>query len=181
MMSRSFEIAGRTITIRPIRPTDLAMEQEFVRRLSPQAKRQRFLCAIRELSVEDAQRFCDVDGHRSMAFVATVEEGGRPKQIGVSRYAPAADENAREIAVTVADDWQHRGVGTLLAEALIQHAREHGISRLFSMDLADNARMRMLAHDLGMESVPDPENPSQVIYSLHLEALPFPAEASGGH
>lgn len=179
MMSdtRTFEIAGRTITIRPIRPTDLAMEQEFVRRLSPQSRRQRFLCAIRELSTEEAERFCDVDGHRSMAFVATVEESGRPRQIGVSRYAPGPDDNAREIAVTVADDWQHRGIGTHLAEALIQHARGHGIGRLVSMDLADNAQMRMLAHDLGMESVPDPDNPCQVIYSLHLGALPSVAEA----
>jgi N-acetylglutamate synthase-like GNAT family acetyltransferase len=63
-------------------------------------------------------------------------------QIGVSRYAPNADGNAREIAITVADDWQHLGLGTRLAKALIQPAREHGVKKLYSIDLADNTHMQ---------------------------------------
>lgn len=170
--SRKVEIDGRTVTIRPMCRADTEMEQAFVRCLSAQSKHYRFLGAIRELSTEEATRLCDVDGHRAMAFVATVEENGRSRQIGASRYAPGTDCETREIAVTVADDWQHRGLGTRLAEALIQHAREHGVSKLYSIDLADNAPMRMLAHDLGMNAVPDPADAHQVIYSLSLASLP---------
>jgi GNAT superfamily N-acetyltransferase len=174
---QNLEISGRTVTIRPISCADVEMEQEFVRRLSPDAKRKRFLGAVRELSADEARRFCDVDGHRSMAFVATVEENGRQRQIGVSSYAPAAEDSAREMAVTVADDWQHRGLGTRLAEALIRHARQHGVSSLRSTDLADNVDMRRLACELGMQAAPDAEDPRQVVYSLKLAALP-PAAAS---
>ena len=43
---------GRVVTIRPIRPEDAAMEQEFVKSLSTQARYQRFLCDIRHLPPE---------------------------------------------------------------------------------------------------------------------------------
>ena len=173
---QQLEIAGRTVTIRPMCHTDANLEQEFVCRLSPESKHYRFLGAVRELSPQEVRRFCYVDGHRSMAFVATVDEDGRPRQIGVSRYAPDADGHAREIAITVADDWQNRGLGTQLAIALIQHAREHGVTKLYSIDLADNTRMRMLARDLGMKASPDPDDARQVIYSLSLTDLPGAAE-----
>jgi RimJ/RimL family protein N-acetyltransferase len=158
---------------------DADLEKDFVRCLSPESKHYRFLGAVRELTPQEVKRLCDVDGHRSMAFVAMVEEHGRPRMIGVSRYAPSAESSAREIAITVADDWQHRGLGTRLARALIQHAREHGVRKLYSVDLADNARMRMLAEDLGMKASLDPEDARQVIYSLSLTDLPVATGSSG--
>lgn len=173
--SHQLEIAGHTVTIRPMCHADAEREQEFVRRLSPESKHYRFLGAVRELTPEEAKRFCEVDGHLSMAFVATVEDDGRPRMVGVSRYAPNVESSAREIAITVADDWQHRGLGTRLARALIQHAREHGVRKLYSVDLADNVHMRMLAHDLGMTSAPDPSDAHQVIYSLSLTDMPVAA------
>jgi hypothetical protein len=110
--SEKVEIAGRTVTIRPMCNRDTGMERDFVRGLSPQSKHYRFLGAVRELSAEEAARLCDIDGHNSMAYVATVEEGGQPMPVGVSRFAPGDDGESREIAVTVADDWQHHGLGT---------------------------------------------------------------------
>lgn len=165
-MNQQPQVAGESITIRPMRAADLDMEAEFVRRLSPQSRHYRFLGGIKELSPGELKRLCNVDGHRSMAFVATVSENGRETEIGVSRYAPNAAGDVREMAVTVADAWQDKGIGTRLARQLIQHAREHGVHRLYSMDLADNDAMRHLARDLGMTAVPDPDDARQVIYSL---------------
>jgi GNAT superfamily N-acetyltransferase len=165
---QQFEIASRTVTIRPMCRADADMEIEFVRGLSQEAKHFRFLGAIKELSPKELKQFCDVDGHRSMAFVATVLENGREMQIGVSRYASDADADAREFAVTVADDWQHQGLGTRLVQRLVQHAREHGVKKLYSVDLADNRTMHALAKDLGMTAKPDPDDAHQVIYTLSL-------------
>lgn len=165
---RAPEIAGQAVTIRPMCHADMQMEAEFVRRLSPKSRHYRFLGGVRELSPAELKAFCDVDGHRSMAFVATVVEDGREREIGVVRYAPNADGDVREIAVTVADDWQNKGLGTRLARQLIEHAREHGVKRLYSVDLADNAAMRALAHDLRMRAERDPDDACQVIYSLDL-------------
>lgn len=60
--SQQLEIAGRTVTIRPMRHTDSDLEQELLCRLSPESKHYRFLGAVRELSPQEARRFCDVDG-----------------------------------------------------------------------------------------------------------------------
>jgi RimJ/RimL family protein N-acetyltransferase len=166
--NQQIEIAGQTVTIRPMCSADADIENDFVRGLSPEAKHYRFLCAVKELSPRELKQLCEVDRDRSMAFVATVQDGGREKQIGVSRYAPDDDGEAREIAITVADEWQHRGLGTRLARQLIEHAREHGVKRLYSIDFADNSRMRALAKDLGMTARRDPDDPHQVIYTLSL-------------
>lgn len=161
-------IADESIMIRPMRAADMDLEAKFVRGLSPQSRHYRFLGGVKELSARELKRLCKVDGHRSMAFVASVVENGEETVIGVSRYAPNATGDIREMAVTVADAWQNKGLGTRLARQLIQHAREHGVRTLYSMDLADNDAMRHLARDLGMTAVPDPDDPHQVIYSLTL-------------
>lgn len=162
------QIAGETVTIRPIRANDLEMEQGFIRRLSPAAKHYRFLGGVRELPPHELTSLCDVDGKNSMAFVATVLRNGQEVEIGVSRYSPAAGATTREIAVTVADEWQHRGLGATLVKQLIDTAKLNGVTRLYSVDLVDNVGMAALARDLRMTSMPDPSDPCQVIYSLAL-------------
>ena len=161
-------IDGERVTIRPIRITDTDMEADFIRRLSPQTKHYRFFGGVRELSPAQVSRLCDVDGTHSMAFVATIRRDGRETEIGVSRYAPNSRSDVREIAVTVADEWQHKGLGAKLMEQLIQSARSNGVKRLYSIELSDNAAMRALAADLKMNVEPDPDDPHQIIYSLHL-------------
>jgi RimJ/RimL family protein N-acetyltransferase len=161
-------IDGERVTIRPIRITDTAMEADFIRRLSPQTKHYRFLGGVKELSAAQVSQLCDVDGRHSMAFVATIHRDGRETEIGVSRYAPNSHSDVREIAVTIADEWQHKGLGTKLMEQLIQSARSNGVKRLYSIELSDNAAMRALAADLKMNVERDPNDPHQTIYSLRL-------------
>jgi GNAT superfamily N-acetyltransferase len=162
-------ISGETVTIRPIRITDAAMEAEFIGRLSAESKHYRFLGGVKELSAVEVRQLCDVDGKHSMAFVATVHRDGGEREIGVSRYAPNSRADVREIAVTVADEWQHRGLGTLLMKQLIQSARSNGVKELYSIDLADNSAMHALATDLGMSAHTDPADPTQIVYSLSLQ------------
>ena len=145
------------ITIRPIRLTDTDMEAEFVRRLSPETKHFRFLGGIKELTPDMLKTFCDVDFDQSAAFVAVTVENGKETEIGVVRYAPSTLDDVREMAITVADEWQNQGVGTLLTQRLIDFAKSHGIKELYSMDLADNTHMRQLANDLGMSARRDPD------------------------
>ena len=143
-------IAGTPVTIRPIRITDADMEAEFVRRLSPKSKHYRFLGGVRELSPEDVKHLCNVDERNSMAFVATVQENGQETEIGVSRYAPGSEQDTYEMAVAVADEWQHKGLGTLLTKRLIEFAKGHGVKKLYSVDFEDNRAMQELANDLSL-------------------------------
>jgi GNAT superfamily N-acetyltransferase len=162
----AYAIAGHQVTIRPLQPSDSQMEAEFVRNLSEETKHFRFLGAVKELSASDLRRLCNIDGQHSMAFIATVREGGHERQIGVSRFAEGSKPGVCEMAVTVADSWQHKGLGRLLAHRLIDHARGHGVTQLYSVDFAANTAMQHLAHDLGMNVRRSFDDASQVIYSL---------------
>jgi GNAT superfamily N-acetyltransferase len=161
-------IAGQTVTIRPMDSTDAKLEADFVHNLSDETRHFRFLGGVKELSPTELKRLCDIDGRHTMAFVATVQESGHERQVGVSRYAEGSDQGTREMAVTIADAWQHKGLGSLLARHLIDYARAHGVTQLYSIDLAENAAMRHLAQDLGMSARRSLDDPSQVIYSLPL-------------
>jgi acetyltransferase len=161
-------VNDRWVTIRPIRATDSAIEADFVRKLSAATKHYRFLCVLNELSPADVSRFCDVDGPNSMAFIATVQDEGREVQIGVCRYALANDSDVREMAVTIADEWQRTELAKLLMQHLLACAKQYGIRRLYATELADNQAMRKFAHDFGMAAEREPGNATQVIYSMNL-------------
>jgi acetyltransferase len=163
-------VAGELVSIRPIRATDAAMEADFVRKLSAETKHYRFFGGIRELSAAQIKSFCEVDGRHSMALVATVQENGTDTEIGVARYSPNSKADVREMAVTIADDWQHRGLGKLLVQQLIVSARDNGVRQLYSVDFNDNSAMRALADELGMCATCDPDDVHQVIYSLEVRA-----------
>src|SRR5579862_9699006 len=149
-------VNDRQVTIRPIRSTDLAMEADFVRNLSTETKHYRFFCALRELSPAEVTRLCKVDGPHTMAYVATVRDGGREVEIGVCRYAPGGSPDVREMAVTIADEWQHTGLARLLLDRLLIAAKQFNIHRLYAIELADNLIMRNLAKDVGMTAQRDP-------------------------
>jgi hypothetical protein len=161
-------INDRWVTIRPIRPTDSAMEAGFVRNLSAATKHYRFFCALKELSPVEVSRFCNVDGPHTMAFVATVRDEDREVEIGVCRYAPGSKPDVREMAVTIADEWQHTELAKLLTDHLLIFAKQYGVRQLYAVELADNQVMRNFAKDFGMAAERDPSDAKQVIYSLGL-------------
>jgi acetyltransferase len=162
------KIGEFNITIRPITPDDKVIEAAFVRDLSPKSRHDRFLGGLRELSPSMLTQLCDIDYVNSMAYVATILDDGNEKEIGVCRYANDSVLGEREMAVAVADEYRHHGIATLLMNQLIKHARINGIKKLVSIDLRTNYGMRDLADTFGMASIPDPEDPRQVIYSITL-------------
>jgi hypothetical protein len=88
-------VSDESVTIRPIQPADSAMEDTFVRNLSVETKHYRFLGGVKELSPGELMRLCDVDGHHSMAFVATVEENGLADNIAMRDLASEVGMNVR--------------------------------------------------------------------------------------
>jgi acetyltransferase len=99
------------------------------------------------LSARELTYLTEVDQVSHTALVAVDDLG---QLIGEARYATSqpGDEIA-DFAVTVADDWQGRGVGTRLAARVIDAARANGITRLTAMTLWDNTAAIALLHRLG--------------------------------
>lgn len=159
---------GKQVSIRVLRKEDAVLERDFIKRLSPESRWMRFLGGVGEPSDAMIRKFTDLDSQREMALVAVADIAGKPREVGVSRYSLTANGRSCECAVTVSDDWQGKGLGTLLMRHLIDVARQHGIESMFSIDAADNTRMQELASDLGFTRERDPDDPRQVIHRLVL-------------
>ena len=141
---------GTPVTIRPIRPDDGALAQDFVRKLSDESRYYRFMDSLRELTPRMVSHFTEVDHHSHLALIAVTEASGKETEIGVARcVAGTADPQSGEFAIVVADEWQRRGLGTRLLRALVEAARDAGMRRIHGDVIATNARMLRFVARLG--------------------------------
>jgi len=151
---------GINITIRPIRPEDAEIEQEFVRNLSDEAKYFRFMSAVQELSETMLARFTQLDYDREMALIAVTEENGREVEIGVCRYIINPDGDSCEFALVVSDQWQHKALGHRLMGSLMDAARSKGLKTMEGEVLASNHNMLKLVTTLGFTISTSGEDPA---------------------
>jgi RimJ/RimL family protein N-acetyltransferase len=129
----------------------LDSDAEMLRRgyaeLSPASRRSRFLTELPELSDRLLRVLVDtVDGvdHVAVVLVA-LPPGGGARPVGVARLVRYPGEpGVADVAVTVLDEWQGRGVGTALLAAVLDR-RQPGVTRLRTTVAADNrASLAML-------------------------------------
>lgn len=151
---------GELVTIRPIRPEDAEMEQDFVRRLSPESRRFRFMDTLRELTPAMLVRFTQIDYDREMAFVATIQRDGREVEVGVCRYITNPDGVTCEYAIVIADDWQRRGLGRRMMGQLIEVARRRGLEAMVGHVMNGNLGMLELCQQLGFVVSDTSDDPS---------------------
>jgi GNAT superfamily N-acetyltransferase len=137
---------GSRVRVRPIAPEDRAALAAGFARLSPESRFRRFLSPKKELSERDLDVLTRVDHHDHEALVAL--DADTDDGLGVARFVRTAPDRA-EPAVVVADDWQGRGVGTLLLDLLAERAWEEGVRTFSATLLASNARARGLLDALG--------------------------------
>ena len=131
---------GSTVLIRQVHSADAPLLADGFARLSARSRQLRFLTPKKELSPAELSYFTDVDHHDHEALGALEHPGGRG--VGIARYVRDADDpRAAEIAVTVIDDWQGRGLGTELVAQLSERARSEGIRRFTALVAADNPAM----------------------------------------
>ena len=154
---RSAADCRNVVLIRPIRPTDRALELAFLNALSRETLYQR-LMSSRKLLPGELERLTNIDRRNEIALVATVGIGRDEKQVGVVRLIRDGTGLDCEFAIVVADDWQGRGLGRRLIEALIGEARHAGYRTMWGLAFAHNARMLALGRKLGFEVQPQPDD-----------------------
>ncbi|MDH4363021.1 MAG: GNAT family N-acetyltransferase [Acidimicrobiia bacterium] len=128
---------GTTAHIRPISRADGRALQAFHLALSDQSRYMRFFTAKPRLPDAMVEHFTTVDYHNQLTLVA--EMGGR--LAAVASYEREGDTDQAEVAFVVADEYQGRGLGTVLLEHLAADARERGITRFTAETLATNRQM----------------------------------------
>jgi RimJ/RimL family protein N-acetyltransferase len=139
-MSRHHLLAdGTPVLLRPLLPGDRFELAAAYADLSLQARRLRFFAPADELPDSDLAYLTRIDYHDHFAWAALLERGPWPRGIGVGRYIrDRLDPTAAEVAVTVVEAYQHRGLGTLLTRSLADVAVANGIRTFVSYVLWDN-------------------------------------------
>ena len=134
--------------VRAVRPEDAPGFAEAFEQLSETSRYRRFFTVKPRLSEQSLAFFTDVDHHDHEALVAVAPGSGQ--LVGVARFIRNPEEpDQAEVAVTVIDAWQQRGVGTVLLRELAQRAAEEGIRHFTAEILAENRPMLNLARRLG--------------------------------
>ena len=144
--------------IRPIRPDDKGMLSDGLRRLSPESAQRRFLTPKRSFSRTELRYLTEVDGRDHVALVAEHPAAPTRRLIAVGRFIRHShDRESAEAAITVADDWQGRRVGSLTAERLAAEAHSVNVNRFTATMASDNTAahrlMAKLTHELEQHHV----------------------------
>jgi RimJ/RimL family protein N-acetyltransferase len=131
---------GRALAVRPITPASKPLIAAAMTRLSPESIRRRFFAPRRELTELELHRLTAMDGWNQYALgVCARGADGALEGIGVARFArTAADPRTAEIAITIVDAFQGRGIGKALVARLADAATTRGIRQLHAIVLPDN-------------------------------------------
>lgn len=158
---------GTALLIRPLLPSDreelaLAYEQ-----LSEGSRRLRFFSPPRRLSAALLDYLTDLDFDRRFALVAQIRDGPERPGLGVARWIrDRIDPSKAEAAVTVADDWQGRGIGTQLLLALVEAAADRGITTFVADVLWENAALLDTLRESGARVKPSEPGVARVEFDL---------------
>jgi len=174
-------LPGHAIVVRPLMPDDEELLITLGKSLSSESLYQRFLTGGIKQNPQLLNQLVNVDFARDLALIATITFAGDEIPIGVARFARTdADPKTADIAVTVADAWQGRGIGKRLLRTLVDHAAAAGIARLTGDVLATNIPMLSLARSAGFRMSAHPEGSHMRLISLSLNdrrpAAPDPHE-----
>lgn len=160
---------GIDVLVRPIRPEDAAIEQEFVDNLSDESKYFRFMQRMDKLTPLMLARFTQIDYDREMALVAvTKEHTPEARILGVARYISNPDKQSCEFALTVSDSSQKKGIGRQLMLKLMTIAHDRGLEIMEGDVLSQNRKMLRLCTKLGFRSTHENDDPEVTIVRRHL-------------
>jgi len=141
-----------------VRPDDAQAEREFLDRLSPGARRRRFIKYAHAPDDDLIHFFTHIDYDRHMAFVAEARNGARGELVGDARYTGNPDGRSCELGIVVADDWHHTGLAQLLMQELTRAAQARGFQTMQGVVLRANRDMLDFVGALGFAAAPSPED-----------------------
>jgi acetyltransferase len=137
---------GTTAFVRPIAPEDKPLLVDGLRRLSPESSFRRFLSPKVSFSAAELRYLTEVDGRDHIAYVAFVD--GRFAAVA---RAVRTESDTAEMALTVGDPWQGRGLGRTLAALLAERMREQGVTKIAGTMLAGNTAAFRLMRGFGTQ------------------------------
>ncbi len=132
---------GQGILLKPATPADFPLIKSFMKRVSRESLHMRFMAAVSEVSDDLIKNLCTGDFRESGCLLAITGEGENERVVGVGNYTATGNGRSAEIAFLIEDDFQGKGISTLLLERLAGLAAANGIIELEAEVLPDNQPM----------------------------------------
>lgn len=156
MAERAVLDDGTVVWVRAVRPADRDQIEAGLALLSAESRRRRFFTTAPELRADQLDYLSCPDQHAHVAIGAECEVDGRRVGVGVGRYIRLPERpDTAEVAITVLDEYQGRGIGTLLLRTLAEMAAEDGVRRLVTYVLWANETMISMLVAHGGHLAPD--------------------------
>jgi acyl-CoA hydrolase/GNAT superfamily N-acetyltransferase len=137
------------IFMRPVRPTDEPLVRDLFYKFSRETIYYRFFSYISAMPHDKLAKFVNVDYENEMLIVAVLKQAGEEKIIGMAGYALDKATGLAEFAFSIADEWQNKGIGTVLFSYLIKIAKMKDIRGFVGYVLDTNVGAYRLTHKMG--------------------------------
>lgn len=153
--------SGLAVCVRPLRTEDAPYLVDLFEHMSAESRYNRFLQPAEDVDIDriwtEAEKIARMVGDNSHGYAAFTDLPDQPNAVvGAARYVEISSAQA-EIAVSVRDDMQNQGIGTILLDLLIKHAERAGIDQLVGTIQNSNTNMWALLKKLERRLVRQPE------------------------
>lgn len=154
---QSFEWNKTKLRLGAVLPANKNQISKGLKDLSSESIRNRFLGSKKEFSAVELEYLTNLDGWNHWAF--GIEEVERPfRGIGIARLVRSSEKpQEAEMAITIIDEYQGQGLGTILINLIALAASEREISRLTFTSLPQNSNIHKLIQKIGAPQMGESE------------------------
>jgi acetate---CoA ligase (ADP-forming) len=142
---------GQGIFLKPATPDDISRVESFMTRVSRESLRMRFMASISQVSANVIKELCSGDFKSNGCLLAITGANGNGKVIGLGNYITSANGHTAEVAFLIEDDYQGKGIGTLILERLAGLAAANGFVEFEAEVLPENQQMINVFKSSGFE------------------------------
>ncbi len=136
-----YPLDGSVVRFRHVRPEDEPLVSASIQTASRETLLHRFFSPIRSVSADQLRGMLAIDRTEQTCIVGLIATPEGPRLICGARYVRLPQPQTAEVAVTVHDDFQHRGLGIFLIQLLARLARGEGIHRFEAYVMNSNRKM----------------------------------------
>ncbi|MCC6900632.1 MAG: GNAT family N-acetyltransferase [Polyangiaceae bacterium] len=148
---REVDLGGKRLKVRPVRAADLETLQDMFYRLSDESTYLRFLQHKKSHPYEEMLDLVNLDYTSNMALVVCDESGPAPDVLAMARYDVDPATGLADIAFVVRDEWQGKGLGSLLMRRMVEIGRARGLAGFTATVHSSNAKMLGVFNKSGLK------------------------------
>jgi acyl-CoA hydrolase/GNAT superfamily N-acetyltransferase len=142
--------SGLSLMLRPVKITDEPLLKSFFYSLSDRSLYTRFMTARKDMPHEKLQEYTVIDYTKEMVILAVVKREEQETVVGLAEYYMDEEDLSANVAFTVRDDHQNKGIGTELLTYIVYIARREGLKSLTAEVLTENRPMMRVFQKLGL-------------------------------